>query len=270
MFSAGRFGAAGSGEAGTGAAGTGTAATGTAGRGAAATEAPDTDFSALVFPTLADAAQRPSQGEDRARIERQWQARGHAAGYTEGLRAAAAAVDARVATLEAEHAQLMRAAAQQHDRSLAGLAAAVRALETRTVPVLHDVEDTLLDAAIDLAEAIIGHALADEAAAVRSALGRTAVGAAAVSPAVSPTAVGRTAVGHTAVGHTAVSHTVRLNPHDLAALDVAAVAATGVTLVADANLSRGDAVSEFPDGYLDARIGSALQRARAALAGGTS
>ena len=228
-------------------------------------EATDNDFSALVFPTLADAGQRRGQGEDRTRIERQWQARGHAAGYTEGLRAAAAAVDARVATLEAEHAQLMRAAAQQHDRSLAGLAAAVRALETRTVPVLHDVEDTLLDAAIDLAEAIIGHALADEAAAVRSALGRTAVGAAAVPSAVSPTAV-----GHTAVGHTAVSHTVRLNPHDLAALDVAAVAATGVTLVADANLSRGDAVSEFPDGYLDARIGSALQRARAALAGGTS
>jgi flagellar assembly protein FliH len=131
-------------------AGTGAAATAT-GSGAAATDAPDTDFSALVFPTLADAAQRPSQGEDRARVERQWQARGHAAGYTEGLRAAAAAVDARMATLEAEHAELMRAAGQQHDRSLAGLAAAVRALENRTVPVLRDVEDTLLDAAIDLA-----------------------------------------------------------------------------------------------------------------------
>jgi len=223
-----------------------------------AAQTADTDFSALVFPTLADAGERRSQGDDRARIERQWQARGHAAGYTEGLRAAAAAVDERVARLEADHAERMRAAGRQHDRTLAALTAAVRALETRTVPVLHDVEDTLLDAAIDLAEAIIGHALADQAAAVRSALGRTEVGAAPASP-----ATGRT------IGD-GVGQTVRLNPHDLAALDVAAVAAAGVTLVADANLASGDAVSEFPDGYLDARIGSALRRARAALTGGTA
>lgn len=241
---------------------------GLVGAGSAATEATDNEFSALVFPTLADAGAGESrgQGEDRARIERQWQARGHAAGYTEGLRAAAAAVDARVAGLEAEHAELMRAASEQHDRTLAGLNAAVRALDARTVPVLHDVEDTLLDAAIDLAEAIIGHTLADETTAVRAALGRTIADAPAGSSAASRT-INQTA-GRTAT-HTA-SHTVRLNPHDLAALDVAAVAEAGVTLVADATLSRGDAVSEFPDGYLDARIGSALQRARAALAGGTA
>lgn len=224
----------------------GPALSGAAGAGAA----PDTDFSALVFPTLADAATPGGRGEERARLERQWQARGHAAGYTEGLRAAAVAVDARVAALEAEHAELMRAAAQQRDRTLEVLHAAVRALETRTVPVLHDVEDTLLGAAIDLAEAIIGHALADEAAAVRSALGRT--------------------VGVASAGSAPLGHTVRLNPHDLAVLDPSTVAAAGVTLVADASLSRGDAVSEFPDGYLDARIGSALQRARAVLAGGGS
>ena len=219
-----------------------------AARSGAAAAMPDGDFSALVFPTLADAGAPDGRSEDRARLERQWQARGHAAGYTEGLRAASAAVDARVAGLEAEHAELMRAAGQQRDRTLDVLSAAVRALETRTVPVLHDVEDTLLAAAIDLAEAIIGHALADEATAVRSALGRTNADGAAGSP----------------------GHTVRLNPHDLAALDAATVAGAGVALVADASLSRGDAVSEFPDGYLDARIGSALQRARAALAGGAS
>ncbi|ASD21927.1 flagellar assembly protein [Cryobacterium sp. LW097] len=214
---------------------------------------PDADFSALVFPTLADAGGNIGRDDDRARVERQWQARGHAAGYAEGLRAAAAAVDARVATLEAEHAELMQAAGRQRDRTLEVLNAVVRALETRTVPVLHDVEDTLLGAAIDLAEAIIGHALADEATAVRSALARTRADGAAGS----------------------LGHTVRLNPHDLAALDGSALdgsalAGSGVTLVADASLSRGDAVSEFPDGYLDARIGSALQRARAALAGGVS
>jgi flagellar assembly protein FliH len=222
--------------------------------GAAATEATDTDFSALVYPTLADAGRSRSQGEDRVRVERQWQARGHAAGYTEGLRAAAAAVEQRVAGLEAEHAERMRAADHEHERALTALKITAQALETRTLPVLHDVEDTLLEAAIDLAEAIIGHALADEAAAVRSALGRSTGGSAA---------------GASAVAHP-VSHTVRLNPLDLAALDVATVAESGVTLVADAGLSRGDAVSEFPDGYLDARIGSALRRARTALAGGAA
>ena len=31
----------------------------------------------------------------------------------------------------------------------------------RTVPVLRDAEETVLDAALELAEAIVGHALAD-------------------------------------------------------------------------------------------------------------
>jgi flagellar assembly protein FliH len=39
--------------------------------------------------------------------------------------------------------------------------------------------------------------------------------------------------------------------------------------VPDLSLARGDAIAEYPDGELDARIGSALARARAALAGET-
>ncbi|MEN1977050.1 FliH/SctL family protein, partial [Cellulomonas sp. P4] len=79
-------------------------------------------------------------------------------------------------------------------------------------------------------------------------------------------------------------HTVRLHPRDLATVRAALAAPaatgdvpagdvlaglpdlTGVELVADPALEPGDAVGELPDGYLDARIGAALDRARAALA----
>jgi flagellar assembly protein FliH len=212
------------------------------------------DFAALVFPALDGHAhaRRGGRDDDRARLEERWRARGHAAGYTEGLRAAAVAAAERAVAQAAEHEALLRTARAELEQSLLVLQNAARALDERTVPVLRDSEDTLLGAAIDLAEAIVGHAVADEAAAVRFALGRTRDGAMAGGSAAQP-------------------HTVRLHPHDLALLQAAPTdrpaggLPTGVTLVADAGLARGDAVSEFPDGYLDARIGSALDRARAAL-----
>ncbi|MGY4856599.1 FliH/SctL family protein [Cryobacterium sp. AP23] len=204
-------------------------------------------FAALSYPALngrAD-AQRAGREVDRARLEEHARARGHAAGYTEGLRAAAIEVDARVARLDAEYTALTRTATRDLNAAVTVLHTAAQALDRRTVPVLRDAEDTLLSAAIDLAEAIIGHALSDETSAVRFALGRSSDTAGAGGSSTRP-------------------HTVRLHPDDLALLDPA-VEAPGVTLVADTSLVRGDAVSEFPDGYLDARIGSALERARAAL-----
>ncbi|WEO78974.1 FliH/SctL family protein [Cryobacterium sp. SO2] len=206
----------------------------------------DGDFAALVFPTLSGRTDPHGGGDERARLEERWRARGHAAGYTEGLRAAAVTAAVQAARLDAEHAALLRTLAQDHERAVTVLRRAAQALDQRTVPVLRDAEDTLLGAAIDLAEAIIGHALADESAAVRFALARSGDSAVAGSSSAAP-------------------HTVRLHPHDLALLEQTPTLQTGVTLVADATLARGDAVSEFPDGYLDARIGSALERARAAL-----
>ncbi len=217
---------------------------------------PENDFSALVFPLLGGHASgaRGGRDADRARLEQQWRARGHAAGYTEGLRAAEQVVADQIRRLDAEHAHRILAAQDQVDRMLSVLKAAARALDARTLPVLRDAEDTVLEAAFALAEAIVGHALADESAAARSALGR-AIGE-----------DGGAGAGGLRAAHTAL-HTVRLHPDDLAVLDPAVTAAAGVVCVADPGIERGDAVSEFPDGYLDARIGSALERARAALGG---
>lgn len=233
---------------------------------ASASALPERDFSAHVFPVLVEGAgARRSRDEDRLRIERQWQARGHTAGYAEGLRAAAGAAAAEAVRQAADHAALLHSAQAEHEHALMVLQAAARALDTRTMPVVSDAEDSLLETALHLAEAIVGHALADEAAAARFALGR--IGAAGG------------VTGSRPVTPVAGTHTVRLHPQDLAVLGSTHIGAglgadlssglradgAGVVFVADATLARGDAVSEFPHGFIDARIGSAFARVRAAL-----
>ena len=198
-------------------------------------------FSTLSFPALRDVNRdaNPDQGDERSR------ARGHSAGYAAGLRAAAAEMDATAARLGAEHAASVRQGQARIDRVVAVLGAAAAALDERTIPVLRDAENTLVTTALDLAEAILGHELDDAERSARSALGRALHHSTDVSP-----------------------HSVRLNPDDLAILDAAVLAKSGVEFAADPSLARGDAITEFPDGYLDARIGTALARAKAVLLGG--
>jgi len=198
-------------------------------------------FSTLSFPALRDVNRDADleQGDERSR------ARGHSAGYAAGIRAAAAEMDATAARLGAEHAAAVRHGQAQIDRAVALLGAAAAALDERTIPVLRDAENTLVTTALDLAEAIIGHELDDAETSARSALGRALDHSTAVPP-----------------------HSVRMNPEDLAMLDATALARTGVDFAADPSLARGDAITEFPDGYLDARIGTALARAKAVLLGG--
>jgi flagellar assembly protein FliH len=201
----------------------------------------DTAFLAVNFPRLRDSG---SPG-----LEERAAARGHAAGYNDGLRLARAEVDAHIAKLDAEHAALMRETRIKAERTASLITTAAVALQERTVPVLADAHAALAAAAVELAEAIIGHQLADHE---RSAL-------AAIDRALST------------VDKRLVQE-VRLHPGDLALLEDSAVlgsslddAAPGVTFIADASLQRGDAITEFADGYLDARISTALGRAKAAL-----
>lgn len=200
-------------------------------------------FSTLSFPALRDVNRDVTgdHGDDRSR------ARGHAAGYAAGLRAAAQEVAARAARLEAEHAAAVSHGQARVDHAVAVLGAAAAALDERTVPVLRDAENTLVTTALDLAEAIIGHELDDAENSARFALGRALDHSTAAQP-----------------------HSVRMNPDDLAVLDPATRAQAGVDFAADPTLARGDAITEFPDGFLDARIGTALARAKAVLLGGAS
>lgn len=194
----------------------------------------DPGFAALSFPTLRTAVR--DDEKDQARIE------GHAAGYAAGLRAAEAHVADRLAALEADHAATLIHLRARADLAVTVLNAAAGALDARTVPVLETAHSAIAEAAIQIAEAVVVSELSDAGTAATSALHR--------------------ALDSVDVG---VVHTVRLNPADLSSLDAETLAAAGVTFTPDAGLARGDAVTEFADGYLDARIATAIARSRAAI-----
>jgi flagellar assembly protein FliH len=200
------------------------------------TSSTEIPFARAIFP--------PLKKDSDAAAERIAHAQGHSAGYTAGVRQAAAEAQARRAEMEAEHAAVLAHALARTDRALAALAAAAAALDAAVVPVLADSQDTLAAAALDLAEAILGRELADHDASARAALTRAAAGT-----------------------HSAGTRTVRMHPADLSVLNEAEKAAAGVVFVEDPSVNRGDAITEFETGYLDARIASALERARRALLG---
>ncbi|GAB2972758.1 FliH/SctL family protein [Actinotalea caeni] len=167
--------------------------------------------------------------------------RGHAAGYAAGLREAARTVAERREQLEAEHARAIEQVRQECARALTALGAAAAQLRAREVATVRDAQDVLAAAALDLAEALIGVELADGETSARAALTRALADVDAETVRV-----------------------VRLNPADLRHLDPATA---GVRLVGDPSVPVGDAVTELDHGVLDAAIGSALRRARAALLG---
>lgn len=196
-------------------------------------------FSPMNYPSL--------RGSNQDRLEAQGHTRGHSAGYAAGMQAAAAEAERQRARIEAEHDAVVRHGQAKVDRTVAVLNDAVRALNLRTAPVLVEAHDTLAAAAIELAETIICFELADGDASAQSALTRALAD----------------------VDEKTVQ-TVRMNPADVAALDVEVRERSGVKFTPDASLGRGDAVTEFPDGYLDARIRTALARAKTALLGGAA
>lgn len=167
-------------------------------------------------------------------------AAGWSAGYAAGARAAAADADAARRALRAEHERAERERATQHADALAGLQRAADALRAQRAPVLADVLDTLQAAALELAVALLGTELSDASAAARAALARVL-----------------------AADDLPDALTVRLHPRDVAALDLPED--VDVRVVADPTLAPGDAVAEHADGYLDARLSAAVDRARTAL-----
>lgn len=194
----------------------------------------EASFSPAAFPALRSGALEA--------VELRSRASGHAAGYAAGLREAAEEIAERAARQQEEAAAAIAEGELRVQRAVAALRAATVALERRTVPVLAQAQDAIAATAIELAEAIVGRELSDADTAAASAL-------------------------HRALADVVLElvHRVRLNPDDLAALDAEVIAAAGITLIPDPSLDRGDAITEFEDGYLDARVSSALERARAAI-----
>ncbi|MFL0360676.1 hypothetical protein [Curtobacterium flaccumfaciens] len=213
----------------------------------------DTVVHRVAFPVLADPA-----GRERASSA---DVRGHAAGYTAGLRAAQAETDALRARLEAEHAARVTALQADTARRIAVLDAATNAMHSTVAPVLADAEASVASAAVDLAEAIVGNVVrasrpAHDATVVDGPDGQGSREARIASGAEATVRRALASVDRT------VPVAVRLSPADaarVAGLDLP------VPVVADGALRDGDAVVDLPDGMLDARIATALDRARTAL-----
>ncbi|MFP5359142.1 MAG: FliH/SctL family protein [Actinomycetes bacterium] len=174
-------------------------------------------------------------------------AAGFAAGWAAGARAAAEEAVAQARVLRAEHERAEAARAAELASTVQALVAAIERWERRAHPVLADAEATLHDAALALAEAVLAHEIRTDPDGARVLLAR----ALALPDGITPVRV-------------------RLHPADCAAIEALGPSAAlpeRVDLVPDPRLERGDAVTEYDDGALDARISTALDRARRALSG---
>jgi flagellar assembly protein FliH len=178
--------------------------------------------------------------DETAALASQEQARaaGFAAGFAAGSRRAAASAAAEAQAVRRSAAEAEAARSAEHDHALQVLAAATKAVAARELPVLDAAERRVHDAAMELATAILGVELSDAPTSARAAVTR----AKAVDL---PGDV-----------------VVRLSPRDAAVLSDPPA---GLRVVVDPGLVDGDAVAEHADGELDARITSALARARAVL-----
>jgi flagellar assembly protein FliH len=173
-------------------------------------------------------------------------AQGYAAGWAHGQYQARVEAERVAAGGRQEAAELTT----RVDRALVGLVAAAAGLERRMAPVAADLEDRVLAVAVELAGALLGRELAVATEPGLDALRRALL----LTPANRPV-------------------TVRLNPADLADLcaggspDRYEIAGRVVTLLPDAGLARGDAVADCDATTVDARLGAAMDRLRAAVAG---
>lgn len=169
-------------------------------------------------------------------------AQGYAIGWSEGRQAAEERAGADVAAATRHHAEEDKRREAEHQIAIDALFRAAERLTASTAQVCASVETQAVDVAMRLTETLVGRELE---------LG-TQPGADAIRRALS-----------LLPGEPLV--TVRLNPQDVPASAVDDLAGTGVRVLADPALQRGDAVAEAADFVVDASIATALERVRKVL-----
>ena len=153
---------------------------------------------------------------------------GHDEGYADGYQQGIAAAEG--------HANLLGQLVQR-------LAAAADELSAREATARADIEDQVVATALQIAEVLIGHELAQPDGRGRDAIAR----ALALAP---------------ERGHV----TARLHPADIAVIDPAAMlVGRTIDIVSDPTLAPGDCIVDVGACRVDARIGPALERAREVL-----
>lgn len=171
-------------------------------------------------------------------------AEGHVAGYAAGL--AVAAAEARVAS-DSQEQRFADAERQRQERlstALEVLAGMARSLQQREAVSLADVENVVVDLAVEVARAVLDRELAVSAEPGREALVRALALAPQESAAV-----------------------VRLHPSDAATLDGIDQLGAGrqITVVPDPSVERGGCIVDTAGRSIDAQVGTALARVAAVL-----
>lgn len=178
------------------------------------------------------------------RSRRAARAQGYAQGWAEGRRAG----EAR-SRMEAEVTAQLRTEAddvhrREHDVALKALTAAAQKLAAELSEACTALEGHVVEAALQIAEAVIG----------REPAVATDPGADAVRRAL------------TVLPHDVTTFVLRLNPADHARLDRTVLAGHAVTVVDDPTVPSGDAVVETDTSVIDASLAAALGRVREVLA----
>jgi flagellar assembly protein FliH len=166
---------------------------------------------------------------------------GYAQGHAEGMRAAAAESAAREAHAEAQRAMDAAEQARRVDEAVAALHRAAAALDAHAHALTAAAQERVLGHAVELAEFLVaGELRGDESAAMVTA---------------------RRILSVTDAGD---ARTVRVHPAVIRSLPAGNLP-DRIEFVADDTLAPGDAVVELPDGFIDARLDAALDRARDAI-----
>jgi flagellar assembly protein FliH len=183
-----------------------------------------------------------------AQVRAEAEAAGYAAGWAQGRREAQQAAQAQ-ADRDAQNVEdVMAMQAIEVDRAIDGIVAAARELERRAIPTVMDIENTITETALMIAEAVIAREVRTAAYPGRDALAR----ALALAPEQRPV-------------------TVRLNPADRMSIGLSdgttelVMDGRPITLVDDPSLKPGDAVAVCDATTIDARLGPALERVREVL-----
>ena len=190
-------------------------------------------FSPAVYPRLHGeglTAEREKAVFEKAKV------RGYAEGHAEGFRAGNAVAAAAQEQAEADRSAREARETQAVTDAAAAMHAAARSLADRERHL------AAVARALELAELIVAGELTDSDASALSAVRRAM---AAVDP--------------------ADVRELRLHADDIRTLERLDAVPSAFALSADETLERGDAVAMLERGFVDARIGSALERARRAV-----
>jgi flagellar assembly protein FliH len=191
---------------------------------------------------------QPPPAEQMAEWRAEAEAAGYAAGWAQGRQEAQAAAIAQADKDAQAVEDVMAATVEQIEHIMRAVARAAAGLEQRMIPTVRDIENTIAETALTIAESVIGRELATSREPGLEAITR----ALALAPEQRPV-------------------TVRLNRMDRMTIGLSdgttemVMDGRTITLVDDRSLKPGDVVAVCDATTIDARIGPALERVREVL-----